>query len=114
MPEPENPETEKAYDEAMAALREAMGTVQDPITVAIPVEPFAEEPSPIRILPALDAAPVIRISEEQAEAIARASYERAVRGDTFDDLKRRAAFNRQDAGRLRHWLAAARRGGIAA
>ena len=27
--------------------------------------------------------------------------------DSFDDLKRRAAFNRQDAGRLTHWIRAA-------
>jgi len=111
MPVPENPETEKAYDDAMAALREVLGTVQEPIAVALPVEASAEVPSPIRVLPALDASPVIRLTDEQAEVIARASYERAVRGDTFDDLKRRASFNRQDAGRLRHWLAAAHRVG---
>ncbi|AWM87127.1 hypothetical protein [Microvirga sp. 17 mud 1-3] len=41
------------------------------------------------------------------EALARHLFERARRDDTFDDLKRRAAFDRQDAGRLRHWLRAA-------
>ena len=43
----------------------------------------------------------------EAEALARELFERACRDDTFDDLKRRAAFNRQDAGRLRHWIRAA-------
>jgi len=38
------------------------------------------------------------------EALARQLYERTCRNDTFDDLKRRAAFDRQDAGRLRHWI----------
>jgi hypothetical protein len=41
------------------------------------------------------------------EALARELFERACRDDTFDDLKRRAAFNRQDAGRLRQWIKAA-------
>ncbi|QRM35963.1 helix-turn-helix domain-containing protein [Microvirga sp. VF16] len=42
-----------------------------------------------------------------AEALARELFKRVCRDDTFDDLKRRAAFNRQDAGRLRHWIRAA-------
>jgi hypothetical protein len=42
-----------------------------------------------------------------AEELARDLFERARPGDSFDDLKRRAAFNRQDAGRLRHWIRAA-------
>jgi hypothetical protein len=42
-----------------------------------------------------------------AEALARELFERVCRDDTFDDLKRRAVFNRQDAGRLRHWIRAA-------
>jgi hypothetical protein len=42
------------------------------------------------------------------ESLARELFERASRDDTFDDLKRRAAFNRQDAGRIRHWIRAAR------
>jgi hypothetical protein len=41
------------------------------------------------------------------EALARELFACACRDDTFDDLKRRAAFNRQDAGRLRHWIRAA-------
>lgn len=41
------------------------------------------------------------------EALARYLFELTCRDDTFDDLKRRAAFDRQDAGRLRDWLRAA-------
>jgi hypothetical protein len=41
------------------------------------------------------------------EALARELFERVCRDDSLDDLKRRAAFNRQDAGRLRHWIRAA-------
>jgi hypothetical protein len=40
-------------------------------------------------------------------ALAREPFERACRDYTFDDLKRRAAFNQLDAGRLRHWIRAA-------
>jgi hypothetical protein len=43
----------------------------------------------------------------EAEALARELFERTCHDDTFDDLKRRAAFNRQDAGRLMHWIRAA-------
>lgn len=42
------------------------------------------------------------------EALARELFERTRRDEAFDDLKRRAAFNRQDAGRIRHWIRAAR------
>ena len=41
------------------------------------------------------------------EQLARELFERACPTDLFDDLKQRAAFNRQDAGRLRHWIRAA-------
>jgi hypothetical protein len=44
---------------------------------------------------------------QDAEELARDLFERARPSDSFDDLKRRAAFNRQDAGRLRHWIRAA-------
>jgi hypothetical protein len=40
----------------------------------------------------------------EIEALARKLFEHTRRDDTFDDLKRRAAFNRQDAGSLRHWI----------
>ncbi len=43
----------------------------------------------------------------KAEAVARELFERACSDDSFDDLKRRAAFDRQEAGRLRHWIRAA-------
>jgi hypothetical protein len=42
-----------------------------------------------------------------AEELARDLFERARPNDSFDDLKRRTTFNRQDAGRLRHWIRAA-------
>jgi hypothetical protein len=41
------------------------------------------------------------------EALASELFERVCRDDTFADLKRRAAFDRQDAGRLGHWIRAA-------
>lgn len=44
------------------------------------------------------------VTLEDAEALARQLYERVCRGDSFDDLKRRSAFDRQNAGRLRHWI----------
>jgi hypothetical protein len=42
-----------------------------------------------------------------AEALAREMFERACPDDTFDALKHRAAFDRQEAGRLRDWIRAA-------
>ena len=41
------------------------------------------------------------------EDLTRELFDRACPDDSFDDLKRRAAFNRQDAGRLTHWIRAA-------
>ena len=46
-------------------------------------------------------------SLQDLKALAREMFERACHDDSFDDLRRRAAFNRQDAGRLRHWIRAA-------
>lgn len=43
----------------------------------------------------------------EIEALACELFERVCRDDSFEDLKRRAAFDRQDAGRLRHWIRAA-------
>ena len=43
-------------------------------------------------------------TDAEVEVLARELFEQASRDDTFDDLKRRNAFNRQDAGRLRHWI----------
>ena len=39
----------------------------------------------------------------------RAGYERTRPDSTFDDLRRRAAFDRQDAGLLRDWIKAPRK-----
>jgi hypothetical protein len=47
------------------------------------------------------------LSPELEEWI-RQRYERLLPDDMFDDLKRRAAFDRQDAGLLRDWIRAAR------
>jgi hypothetical protein len=43
------------------------------------------------------------------EAWIRERYERIRPGDTFEDLKRRAPFDRQDAGLLRDWIRVARK-----
>lgn len=43
----------------------------------------------------------------EVEVLARELFEQTCRDDTFADLKRRAACDRQDADRLRHWLRAA-------
>jgi hypothetical protein len=45
----------------------------------------------------------------ETERWIRDRYGRIHPDDTFDDLKRRAAFSRQDAGLLRDWIKAARR-----
>jgi hypothetical protein len=42
------------------------------------------------------------------EATARADYERCHPEDTFEDLKRRARFSKEDRGLLDDWLAASR------
>lgn len=46
--------------------------------------------------------------DEGAEALAARLYERCHPGDTFEDLKRRARFAKEDKGLLRNWRAAAR------
>jgi hypothetical protein len=38
------------------------------------------------------------------ESLVRVDYERAHPGDTFDDLKRRSAFSREDRGFYRDWM----------
>ena len=43
------------------------------------------------------------------EELARAAYDACHPQDSFDDLKRRAAFSKEDRGLLRDWLAAAER-----
>ncbi|KRR27640.1 hypothetical protein [Bradyrhizobium retamae] len=49
-------------------------------------------------------------SEEEQfylESLIREDYERCHPGDTLDDLKRRAAFSKEDRGLLRDWMAIA-------
>lgn len=46
-------------------------------------------------------------SDEGLESLIRRDYERCHPGDTLDDLKRRAAFSKEDRGLLRDWMAIA-------
>ena len=46
-------------------------------------------------------------SDEELESLIRRDYERCHPGDTLDDLKRRAAFSKEDRGLLRDWMAIA-------
>lgn len=41
------------------------------------------------------------------EALVRADYEHCHPGDGFDDMKRRAAFSKEDKGLYRQWLSVA-------
>ncbi len=41
------------------------------------------------------------------ESLVRADYDRCHPGETFDDLKRRARFTKEDKGLLREWMAVA-------
>ncbi|MBA7618606.1 hypothetical protein ES703_25936 [subsurface metagenome] len=43
------------------------------------------------------------------ESLIRQDFERCHPGETLDDLKRRAAFSREDRGLLRDWMAVAAR-----
>ena len=48
------------------------------------------------------------------ESLVRADYDRSHSGDTFDDMKRRMSFSREDRGLYRDWIAlAATRAGAA-
>lgn len=42
-----------------------------------------------------------------AESLVRADYERCNPDDSFDDLKKRARFSKEDQGLLRDWMALA-------
>jgi hypothetical protein len=44
---------------------------------------------------------------DDLESLIRADYERCRPGDSFDDLKRRARFAKEDKGLLRDWMAIA-------
>jgi len=46
-------------------------------------------------------------TDEELESLIRQDYERCHPGDTLDDLKRRAAFSKEDRGLLRDWMAIA-------
>jgi len=46
----------------------------------------------------------------RAESLARAAYDRCHPHDSFDDLKRRARFSKEDQGLLRDWMALAAEG----
>jgi hypothetical protein len=56
----------------------------------------------------MDAANDKTTEADAIEATARADYERCHPDDTFDDLKRRARFSKEDRGLLDDWLSAAR------
>ncbi|WP_377831113.1 hypothetical protein ACFKHW_38370 (plasmid) [Bradyrhizobium lupini] len=49
-------------------------------------------------------------NEEQnyLESLVREEFERCHPDDTFEDLKRRAAFSKEDKGLLRDWMTVAR------
>lgn len=56
---------------------------------------------------------------DRLESIAREAYDRCHPGDSFDDMKRRAPFSKEDRGLLGDWLAYAEwrlheAGGVAA
>jgi hypothetical protein len=46
-------------------------------------------------------------SDDELETLIRRDYEQCHPGDTLDDLKRRAAFSKEDRGLLRDWMAIA-------
>ena len=46
--------------------------------------------------------------ESHIEAVAREAYDRCHPDDTFEALKRRASFSKEDHGLLQQWLAFAR------
>jgi hypothetical protein len=43
------------------------------------------------------------------ESLVRGEFERCHPGDTFEDMKRRARFSKEDKGLLRDWMAVAAR-----
>lgn len=50
-----------------------------------------------------------RSPRQHLESLVRADYERCHPEDSFDDLKRRARFTKEDKGLLRDWLVVAER-----
>ena len=49
-----------------------------------------------------------QLDENAIEAVARDAYDRCHPDDTFDALKQRSQFSKEDGGLLRQWLALAR------
>ena len=47
------------------------------------------------------------VARDFLEELVRTEYERCHPEDTFDDLKRRSRFSKEDAGLLRDWMAVA-------
>jgi len=54
-----------------------------------------------------DAAAEIPPTRDVLEALVREDYERCHPGETFDDMKQRAAYSRIDQGLYRQWMAVA-------
>ena len=67
----------------------------------------ARQPVPGPMTQSALSADVQATSDEELEALIRRDYERCHPGDTLDDLKRRAAFSKEDRGLLRDWMAIA-------
>ena len=57
------------------------------------------------------AADVQVASDKELESLIRRDFERCHPGDTLDDLKRRAAFSKEDRGLLRDWMSHRKRCG---
>jgi hypothetical protein len=54
-----------------------------------------------------DRRPISEKEQTYLETLIREDYGRCHPGDTLDDLKRRAAFSKEDRGLLRDWMAIA-------
>lgn len=67
----------------------------------------ARQPVSCAMTRSASAADVQATSDEELESLIRRDYERCHPGDTLDDLKRRAAFSKEDRGLLRDWMAIA-------
>ena len=67
----------------------------------------ARQPVPSPTTKLAFAADVQATNDEELESLIRRDYERCHPGDTLDDLKRRAAFSKEDRGLLRDWMAIA-------
>jgi hypothetical protein len=58
---------------------------------------------------AKDHSPASAEERNHLESLVRDDYERCHPSDTFEDLKRRASFSKEDRGLLRDWMAVATR-----